>query len=139
MLQSAFRPNSEFYSGKDFQKYLSAEVSKKTTNNIIQDAFSTNLMRPGSVEEVARLSGWLDATGQNKSPMQIASAVNRNLMGSLEGESKAPYTMREREMAAAYGGFGRDPGGGRNYMIAPYRRGGSVTTTMKYGDQFREA
>jgi len=139
MLQSAFRPNSEFYSGKDFQNYLSAEVGKKTTNNIIQDAFSTNLMRPGSVEEVARLSGWLDATGQNKSPMQIASAVNRNLMGSLEGESKGPYTLSEKNMAAAYGGFGRNPDGSKNYMIAPYRRGGSVTTTMKYGDQFRKA
>lgn len=136
MLQSAFRNNSEFYSGKDFQNFLSAEVGKRTTNNIIQDAFSTNLMRPGTDAEVARLRGWLDATGQNKSPMQIASAVNRNLMGSLEGEKKAPYSSYEKASAARYGGFGRDSEGNKTYLVNPYRRGGSASPTMSYDQQY---
>lgn len=133
LFSSAYKPNSEFYS-TDYGKFLEYDIGKKNMNQIAQDAFSTNLMRPGTAAEIQSLRKLAGTMGMDKSPMQFASFANSQVASSLEGQDKGPYTPAEQQLAARYGGFSRNPDGSKRYTVNPI--GGRSGPTMSYTEQY---
>ena len=101
-LASKFSPTSEFYGTDDYAQLLNAKVDSDTQNNVFDQAFRQNFLRDPSDKERKYYLNYADSMGQNKSPMQLASALNSTFANNLEVQGKT-LTMGQRRAADYYG------------------------------------
>ena len=101
-LASKLSPTSEFYGTDDYAQLLNAKVDSGTQNNVFDQAFRQNFLRDPSDKERKYYLNYADSMGQNKSPMQLASALNSTFANNLEVQGKT-LPAGQRRAADYYG------------------------------------